>query len=57
MYIDKGKALLKDGRRNEAVDCFRRGVDVSPEMALSFIKELRKYDVQVSMEGVVVLLW
>lgn len=37
-YLQKGKALLKDGKKSEAVDCFQKCVDVSPEMALAFIK-------------------
>ena len=37
-YLQKGKALLKEGKKSEAVDCFQKCVDVSPEMALAFIK-------------------
>ena len=37
-YRQKGKALLKDGKRSEAYECFQKCVDVSPEMALAFIK-------------------
>ncbi len=37
-YREKGKQLLKDGRRSEAVDCFQKCVDVSPDMALALIK-------------------
>ncbi len=46
-YLQKGKALLKDGRQSEATDCFQRCIDVSPEMAAAFIKELKKNSVQV----------
>ena len=37
-YLAKGKQLLKEGKRSEAVDCFQKSVDVSPEMALALIK-------------------
>ena len=37
-YRQKGKALLKEGKKSEAFDCFQKCVDVSPEMALAFIK-------------------
>ena len=37
-YLQKGKALLKEGRKSEANDCFQRCIDVSPEMALALIK-------------------
>lgn len=37
-YLQKGKALLKEGRDSEANECFRKGVDVTPEMALALIK-------------------
>lgn len=36
--LQKGKALLKEGRKSEAMDCFQKSVDVSPEMALALIK-------------------
>lgn len=36
--LEKGKALLKEGKRSEAVDCFQKSVDVSPEMAHALIK-------------------
>ncbi|XP_064402731.1 exonuclease 1-like [Halichondria panicea] len=45
-YREKGKQLLKDGRRSEAVDCFQKCVDVSPDMALALIKECRKIGVE-----------
>ena len=38
MNRDKGKALLREGKRSEAFDCFQKCVDVSPEMALALIK-------------------
>lgn len=38
LNLEKGKALLKEGKRSEAVDCFQKSVDVSPEMALALIK-------------------
>ena len=38
MNRDKGKALLREGKRSEAIDCFQKSVDVSPEMALALIK-------------------
>ena len=37
-YLQKGKALLREGKKSEAVDCFQKCVDVTPEMALAFIK-------------------
>lgn len=37
-YLQRGKALLKEGKKSEAFDCFQKCVDVSPEMALAFIK-------------------
>jgi hypothetical protein len=37
-YLSKGKELLKQGKKSEAHDCFQKCVDISPEMALSFIK-------------------
>lgn len=46
-YLEKGKALMKEGKQSEAIDCFQRCVDVSPEMALAFIKVLRQEGVQV----------
>ena len=38
MYLTKGKELLKLGKKSEARECFQKCVDVSPEMALAFIK-------------------
>lgn len=38
LYLTKGKELLKQGKKSEAHDCFQKGVDISPEMALVFIK-------------------
>jgi exonuclease-1 len=43
---DKGKALLREGKRSEAIDCFQKSVDVSPEMALALIKECRSAGVE-----------
>lgn len=37
-YLAKGKELLREGKRSEAVDCFQKSVDVSHEMALALIK-------------------
>ncbi len=37
-YLSKGKELLKQSKKSEANDCFRKCVDISPEMALAFIK-------------------
>ena len=37
-YKEKGKALLREGKRSEAHDCFQKCIDVSPEMAHAFIK-------------------
>ena len=37
-YREKGKALLREGKRSEAHDCFQKCIDVSPEMAHAFIK-------------------
>ena len=34
----KGKELLKQGKKSEAHECFQKGVDISPEIALAFIK-------------------
>lgn len=45
-YLSKGKALLKEGKTSEARDCFQRCIDVSPEMALAFIKLLRGKGIQ-----------
>ena len=38
--------LLKEGKTSEARDCFQRCIDVSPEMALAFIKLLRGKGIQ-----------
>ena len=38
MNRDKGNALLREGKRSEAMDCFQKSVDISPEMALALIK-------------------
>lgn len=46
-YLTKGKALLKSGKNSEAVECFQRCVDVSPQMALAFIRLLRSEGIQV----------
>ena len=48
-YLTKGKELLKDGKRSEAVDCFQKSVDVSHEMALALIKVHRFTIVLVSI--------
>lgn len=37
-YLEKGKALLAAGKKTDAYDCFQKCVNVSPEMALAFIK-------------------
>ena len=37
-YRQKGKALMKEGKKSEAVECFQKCVDVTPEMALAVIK-------------------
>ena len=37
-YLQRGKELLREGKKSEANDCFQRCVDVSPEMALALIK-------------------
>ena len=36
--LQMAKALLNDGKKSEALNCFQRCVDVTPEMALAFIK-------------------
>ena len=38
MYLEKGKAFLVAGKKTEANDCFQKCVNVTPEMALAFIK-------------------
>ena len=43
MNRDRGKALLKEGKKSQAVDCFQKSVDVSPEMALALIKACPLY--------------
>ena len=35
-----------EGKQSDAMDYFRRCVDVTPEMALAFIKQLRREGVQ-----------
>lgn len=45
-YLKQGKALLKDGNKSQAVECFQKCVDVSPEMALALIKECRREGVE-----------
>ncbi|XP_065882500.1 uncharacterized protein [Dysidea avara] len=37
-YREKGKALLREGKRSDAYECFQKCIDVSPEMAHCFIK-------------------
>ena len=37
-YKDRGKALLREGKRSEAHNCFQKCIDVSSEMAHTFIK-------------------
>jgi len=37
-YLTKGKELLKLGKNSEARECFQKCIDISPEMALAFIK-------------------
>ncbi len=36
----KGAGLLRDGQRSEAIKQFQRSIDITPEMALDFIKVL-----------------
>ncbi|RUP44578.1 PIN domain-like protein, partial [Jimgerdemannia flammicorona] len=43
---DKGIALLLEGKWEQAQKCFRKCVDVTPEMAYQFIKVLRSEGVQ-----------
>ena len=38
MNREKGKALLREGKKSAAFDCFQKSVDVSPEMAHALIK-------------------
>ncbi|KAM7433475.1 Rad2 nuclease [Porites harrisoni] len=38
----KGLAFLRAGNRQQALECFQKCVDISPEMALEVIKECRK---------------
>jgi exonuclease-1 len=45
--LSKGKALLKEGKEMEAKQCLRGSINVTPEMALAFIKVLRKENVDV----------
>ncbi|RUS29506.1 PIN domain-like protein, partial [Jimgerdemannia flammicorona] len=42
----KGIALLREGKKQQAVECFQKCVDVTPEMAYQFIKALRSESVQ-----------
>ena len=37
---------MKDGNKSQAVECFQKCVDVSPEMALALIKECRREGVE-----------
>ena len=37
-YLLKGKELLKLGKKSEAHECFQKSVNISPEIALAFIK-------------------
>ena len=37
-YKEKGKALLREGKRSDAYECFQKCIDVSPEMAHSLIE-------------------
>ncbi len=37
-FLTKGKELLKEGKKSEAHECFQKCVDISPEIALAFIK-------------------
>jgi exonuclease-1 len=36
--LSKGNALLAEGKKSQARDCFVKGVDVTPEMAYQLIK-------------------
>lgn len=38
----KGLAFLRAGNRQQALECFQKCVDITPEMALEVIKECRK---------------
>jgi exonuclease-1 len=40
-------ALLRDGKRSEAIDCFQRSLDVTPEMAHKLMRSCRKAGVEV----------
>ncbi|XP_029187428.2 exonuclease 1-like isoform X2 [Acropora millepora] len=42
----KGLAFLRAGNRQQAVECFQKCVDITPEMALEVIKECRKKGVE-----------
>ncbi|RUS16027.1 PIN domain-like protein [Endogone sp. FLAS-F59071] len=42
----KGIALLREGKKKQAVEFFQKCVDVTPEMAFQFIKALRAENIQ-----------
>jgi len=43
---EQGHQFYSKGEHELAIDCFRKSVDVTPEMAHEFIKELRKKGIQ-----------
>lgn len=43
----QGMALLRDGRRSEAIDCFQRSLDVTPEMAHDLMAACRLAGIEV----------
>ncbi|XP_040576449.1 exonuclease 1 [Lepeophtheirus salmonis] len=42
-----GSEYLRDGRNKEAIDCFRKAIDITPEMAHAAIREARRQGVDV----------
>ena len=43
----KGMALLRAGKRSEAIDCFQKAVDVTPQMAKRVIDACKAEGVEV----------
>ena len=43
----KGIALLRAGKRGEAIECFQKAVDVTPEMAKTLIDACKREGVEV----------
>ena len=41
--LQKGKALLQEGKTSDANSCFQKCVDVTPDMALALIKVSMNY--------------